>query len=153
MTPHADFACNAKACRTAEGATVYDLPVNATRCPVCGSKRLVRLFSPPNISRGIARRSDALLEPDYTRMQQNHDKAKEAQKVTPMFAVPMARLAPTLQAYGVSPIAASAGIARPAAVTSDPVVGGLKSIGMTRVPTAVEKKWTPSTEDRGRAGG
>ena len=45
MGPHADFACLSKKCTTDDGATVYDLPVATTRCPVCGSKRIKRLWT------------------------------------------------------------------------------------------------------------
>ena len=94
-----------------------------------------------------------MLEGDWTRQHQVKESAKVANKNTPMFAVPMANLSGLLSANGLAPIAASAGIARPSAVTTDPVVGGLKSLGMTRVPTTVERKWTPSAEERGKAGG
>jgi len=60
--PHADFACLSKKCQTAEGATVYDLPVNATRCPVCGSKRVQRLFTAVNVGSATARAQDKLLD-------------------------------------------------------------------------------------------
>jgi hypothetical protein len=48
-SPHADFVCTSKKCETAEGATVYDLPVSATHCPH-GHKRLKRLFNAVNVS-------------------------------------------------------------------------------------------------------
>jgi hypothetical protein len=44
MTPHADFVCGSKFCLTDEGATVYELPIDATHCPK-GHKRLKRLFN------------------------------------------------------------------------------------------------------------
>lgn len=44
MRPRADFYCPSKKCRTDEGAPKFELPVDATRCPMCGSKRLTRLF-------------------------------------------------------------------------------------------------------------
>ena len=58
----ADFACLSKRCATEEGATVYELPVGSTRCPVCGSKRLRQLFNNPNvIARGAAPERDLRL--------------------------------------------------------------------------------------------
>ena len=45
MTPRADWVCNSKKCSTEDGQPVYELPVNASRCPVCGSKRIARLFN------------------------------------------------------------------------------------------------------------
>ena len=60
--PHADHACLSKKCRTDDGATVYDLPVGAVRCPMCGSKRLQRLFTAVNVGSATARAQDKLLD-------------------------------------------------------------------------------------------
>jgi hypothetical protein len=48
MTPRADFTCLSKHCATDEGATVYELPVDASHCPR-GHKRLRRLFNQVNV--------------------------------------------------------------------------------------------------------
>lgn len=61
MTPRADFSCLSPKCRTEEGAPVYELPVGATRCPVCGSKRVVRIWTPPHVAHGVAKHVDALV--------------------------------------------------------------------------------------------
>lgn len=77
MPPRADFVCNSKACQTPDGdAPMYELPVGATRCPLCGSKRIKRLFNAVNVLRGRSpesnqrltssshfQRSQALLQP------------------------------------------------------------------------------------------
>lgn len=59
MTPRANFSCNSPKCRTEDGAApVYELPVTAKRCPVCASKRLVRLFDKINVIRGASQERD-----------------------------------------------------------------------------------------------
>ena len=45
MKPLADYSCLSKKCETPEGAPVYELPIDSIRCPVCGSKRIRRLFN------------------------------------------------------------------------------------------------------------
>ena len=50
MSPHADFMCLSKKCLTDQGSPVYDLPVGAVRCPVCGSKRIRRLYNAVNVT-------------------------------------------------------------------------------------------------------
>jgi hypothetical protein len=134
MTPHADFACNSKTCKTTKGATVYDLPVKATACPVCRSRRIIRLFTPPNISRGIAKRSDRVLGPDYERQHRVKSDAKEAQRKSPMFAVPMNQLQGTLARFGAS-VPVEMGTARPTVGITSPEVAGLKAQGMVKVPS------------------
>lgn len=85
----ADFACLSKRCRTAEGvAPTYELPIAAKACPVCSSKRIQRVYTPPNISQGISRRTDAVLGPEYIRQQQKRDEARAAQRRTPMHIIP-----------------------------------------------------------------
>lgn len=86
MKPSADFSCLGKKCRTDEGAPVYELPIDATRCPVCGSKRLTRLFNkiavigtrdvqPDSDSRLTSsshlQRSTAMLQPMYDQRDAN----------------------------------------------------------------------------------
>lgn len=79
MTPRADFSCLSKKCRTDAGSPVYELPVDATRCPVCGSKRIARLFNKINVvtrsagperdwrltSSNLGVRQDAVIEPSF----------------------------------------------------------------------------------------
>lgn len=66
--PHADHACLGAKCRQPDGsASVYDLPTGSTRCPVCGSRRLTRLFNAVNVGRGMAQHVDSLVEPEVTR--------------------------------------------------------------------------------------
>jgi len=62
MPPRADFVCNSKKCQTPEGeAPMYELPVGATVCPVCGSRRLKRLFNAVGVLRGRSPEGDSRL--------------------------------------------------------------------------------------------
>jgi len=78
MKPLADFACLGRKCATPEGATVHELPIDAKFCPVCGSKRVQRLFNRIAVLRGARPdpnwkltsnshlvRSTALLQPGF----------------------------------------------------------------------------------------
>lgn len=106
--PHADFACLAKKCRTENGsATVYDLPVTATRCPVCGSKRVQRLYTAVNVASGMARAVDRIADAPITAALAQKDAAKAARnrpadqvRQAPAISVPIGQLAGTLRAMG-----------------------------------------------------
>lgn len=93
MGPRADFACLSKKCQQDGSATVYpDLPISSTRCPVCGSKRLQRLYNSVNVAMGKAKAVDAIVEPAYTAAHEEKNKAEEAQRqrrVAPPLAVPI----------------------------------------------------------------
>ena len=147
MKPHADFACNSKTCKTAKGATVYDLPVNATRCPVCGSRRIIRLFSAPNLSKGISKRTEAMMEREHTRQQRKRDDAKTASRNAPMLGASLKNgvagavtEAMTRAGLGNVPVPVpltSSGVARPSGANA-PHIAGIKAAGAVRVtPAAV----------------
>ena len=122
MTPRADFVCNAKKCRQDDGsAPVYELPVSATRCSVCGSKRIVRLFNTVNVStegHNIAKRVDGVTRQAWEEQRASQLLARDATsrwgplKVVPTRAVPQA-LANTFGEFGAphiaNQVAASAG--------------------------------------------
>ncbi len=95
MGPRADFVCNAKRCQQEDGAApVYELPTTATRCPVCGSKRIKRLFNAVNVSSGLAKHTDAIVQPAY-------EQAVQARIPTPLVtAVPLRGLNAELGKYG-----------------------------------------------------
>jgi hypothetical protein len=59
----ADYSCLSKKCRKEDdnSSPVYELPVGATRCPVCGSKRIVRLFNKIAVLRGTQQERDPRL--------------------------------------------------------------------------------------------
>ena len=84
--PHADYACLGAKCRTDDGASVYDLPVGNTRCPVCGSRRLTRLFNSINVRRGMAQHVDSLVEPEVTRQR---EALADAASAAPVPGVPV----------------------------------------------------------------
>lgn len=115
MPPLADFACLAKKCRGEQGAPTYELPITATRCPVCGSKRLQRLWTPPAVLRGaqpepvnlrsssMAKNLDRLAGPEIERMEQAESAVKDARtskRVGRSFAVPLAELPATVARLG-----------------------------------------------------
>ena len=128
MSPRANFVCNAKRCATDEGAPIYELPVGSTRCPVCGSKRLKRVWAgpenAPSINKGIAKFVDSAAEPAYEQATRIIDRGKEverqAQKAgVPSFAVPVGQVGAALARLGAGPIAlpTSGGGSRPVPVT------------------------------------
>jgi hypothetical protein len=60
--PRANFACLSAKCQQDGAASIYELPISATRCPVCGSKKVRRLFDAVQIGSGDARAHAALVE-------------------------------------------------------------------------------------------
>ena len=66
-----DFTCLSKKCDVEGAATVYeDLPSTTTRCPVCGSKRIRKIYSAQVNTSGVAKHVDAALERSGLREQQ-----------------------------------------------------------------------------------
>lgn len=88
-------------------APTYELPVAAIRCPVCGSKRITRLFNKVNVSSDLAKRTDAIVEPAYTQAMAVRDANKDALaqgRIAPALGVPINRLAATLGSLGVGAV-------------------------------------------------
>src|SRR5712691_4686569 len=97
--PRANFSCNSPKCRTEDGAApVYELPVAAKRCAVCGSKRITRLFDAIGViglrpmqpeadwrltSSSPLQRSKALLQDSFD----ERDRLTAAAKATPSYLV------------------------------------------------------------------
>lgn len=75
MGPRADFACLSPKCAQDGAATVYELPIAATRCPMCGSKRIRRIYTAPHISRGVAKTVDSVAEPAHARLHEGRPKS------------------------------------------------------------------------------
>ena len=48
--PRADFVCLSRKCQKDGQQPTYELPIDAIRCPCCGSKRVKRLYNAVNIS-------------------------------------------------------------------------------------------------------
>jgi hypothetical protein len=138
MSPRADFACLSKACRTDSGATVYELPVGATHCPM-GHKRLTRIWTPPHISTGHAKAVDAIAEAPILAAEAKRDEIALAARRYPMVKpVPMRNLGAALQhvyqANGAPPAVAvnQADLTRKAALggSPNPVVSELQNARM-----------------------
>jgi len=107
--PRANFACLAKRCQQDGAATIYELPVGSTRCPVCGSKRIRRLYDTINISSGLAKRTDALVEPAYTAAMDKAESATRAARQNgPALAVPIGQVGAALARLGAPNMALSA---------------------------------------------
>ena len=92
--PRRDFSCNSKKCRTDEGAPVYELPVKATRCPVCGSKRITPLFNSINVSKSGFYAVNRIVDREGARqLSREHDRRDAAiqqqKRGTSTFAVPL----------------------------------------------------------------
>lgn len=112
--PRADFACNSKRCRRKDGsAPVYELPTKATRCPVCGSRQIRRLYNSIRVLRGVkpdhfdgrhtssslAARVDAVTEVPLTAALAKRDEVSRARRRYPMVKpVPLRGLKPALDA-------------------------------------------------------
>ena len=117
----ADFVCNSAKCRDAEGAApVYELPVTAVRCPVCGSKRLRRLYNAVNISKSgffkLNRTVDAAVADALSIQHDNRDARLGALKrAAPSMAVPIREVAGPL---GLNPAEA----ARPTPIPTHPLM-------------------------------
>ena len=143
MAPRADYVCLARKCRTEEGSPTYELPITATRCPVCGSKRLQRIWTPPAVLRGaqpeplnlrsssMAKNLDRLGEPELARIEQRQSAAKDARtsgRVGPGFAVPLAELPATLAKFGgrAQAVPISAGAATVTPGQFHPVQAGMR---------------------------
>lgn len=142
MGPRADFACLSKACRTAEGeATVYELPVAAKVCPVCGSKRLQRLFNAVNVARGVGRGVDRLVGESINDQQAQQDQARAAEAQNgPALAVPVSQIGAALGKINPAFASASvgpAGGARVAEHAPAPLFGALR--GRPTRPTVVAR--------------
>ena len=100
--PRANWACLSKKCQQDGAATIYELPVSSVCCPACGSRRIKRLYDSINISSGLAKRTDALVEPAYTQATAGQDAVKRAEKQNgPALAVPLGAIGATLAKLGM----------------------------------------------------
>jgi len=153
MGPRCDWVCLSPKCRQDGASTVYnDLPVNTTRCPVCGSKRITRLYnSAPGILRSGSRDLQRVIDDAGSQAQAKQDGLRQAERTlakahreiqgpkppAPMFAVPMKQLGAALKSYGLSTTVNSGMLnsnvgARPMAQPSEAIIremarGGVKT--------------------------
>ena len=100
--PRADFTCLGKKCRTEEGAPTYaDLPITTKVCPVCASKRVVRVYNHVNISRpGFYRVNHLVDAAGADALERKHDatdsRIANLKRGSPSFAVPISQLGASL---------------------------------------------------------
>ena len=115
MTPVGDFVCNSAKCRTEDGAPMYEnLPIKTTRCPVCGSKRIQRIFnSAPMVASGMVARNEQMAQvirpaldkaerPKLDAAPQNADDWAKRQ-LRERFAVRPDKFGEVLAGYGMHP--------------------------------------------------
>lgn len=125
MGPRANFACLAKRCQQDGAATIYELPITATRCPVCGSKRIRRLYDSINISSGVARKTDALVGPTIEqaldRDAEVRASAAQNQKLAgAVRAVPIGQVGARLSELGIPAMSISADAGKATALSRPP---------------------------------
>jgi hypothetical protein len=134
MGPRADFVCLSKKCFQDGAATVYELPVASTRCPVCSSKRIQRLYnSAPAVLRGVPdtftatrRVIDHIVDDAGSAALAKADAGKQqrlaAQKANaPMFAVPLKQLGASLASFGIQAPNINMAGSRPSLAPAHPV--------------------------------
>jgi len=161
--PRADFACMGKQCRTDEGAPTYELPVTATRCPVCGSRRLQRLWNKaPGMLRSGSRDMQKIIDQAGGEAMDRHGALKSARlqhdkdareiaaanggRPVPSLAVPIDQLLTKVQGLGLK-----SGEARPTDSLTSPLLAG--TVARRPMRPNVQAKWTPSADEMKKAGG
>jgi hypothetical protein len=120
MGPRADWTCLSKKCQQDGAATVYeDLPIETTRCPVCGSKRMRRLYTTaPGIIRSGGRHLQSVIDragadAQLIKADNTDARLKGEKRQAPALAVPIKQLAGTLAGFGMN-LNAPMGGSRPA---------------------------------------
>jgi hypothetical protein len=86
--PRANFACLGKKCETETGAAVYELPIAARRCPVCGSTRIRRLFDAVNIGSAQHRAAEKIIQSSSLPAQAEAAKVRPETSTRPMASAP-----------------------------------------------------------------
>lgn len=108
MKPLANFSCESGKCDKKGRRSIYELPINATRCAVCGSKKIRRLYDAVNVRTGSrapdngdmrhtssskARRIDQIAEPAMLTAEAQESRRRTLEAKYPMVkAVPMRNL-------------------------------------------------------------
>ena len=164
MKPHADFACLNKACaaENGEGATVYELPVDAKVCPY-GHRRLTRLWNKaPGMLRSGSRDMQKIIDQAGGEAMDRHGALKSARlqhdkdareiaaanggRPVPSLAVPIDQLLTKVQGLGLK-----SGEARPTDSLTSPLLAG--TVARRPMRPNVQAKWTPSADEMKKAGG
>src|SRR3990167_1968631 len=105
MRPRADFVCLGKKCQQDGESPIYELPVDATVCSVCGSKRIKRLYNAVNVMRAGFRPLNAIVDKALAEVGETYHDQKDARlrglkREAPALAVPVRQLAGVLGGYG-----------------------------------------------------
>jgi hypothetical protein len=95
--PRADFVCLSRKCQKDGQQPTYELPVDATRCPCCGSKRIKRLFNAVNISEPGFFRVNRIVDVEVANaLERKHDQRDadiaRQKRGAPQLAVPIGHL-------------------------------------------------------------
>jgi hypothetical protein len=131
MGPRADFACMSSKCRQDQASTVYpDLPINTKFCPVCRSKRIVRLYNTCNVLPSGARQLQHFVDDAGSEAQAKATAGRDARLAAekagaPMFAVPIKQLGAALGQYGIQANVQMAG-SRPTVAPAMPLMSELR---------------------------
>ena len=99
--PRADFVCLSRKCQKDGQQPTYELPLDAIRCPCCGSRRIKRLYNAVNISAAGFYRVNKIVDVEVANaLERKHDQRDAdmaAQKRrSPMLAVPIGNLGQAL---------------------------------------------------------
>ena len=100
--PRADYVCLSRKCEKDGQQPTYELPVDAIRCPFCGSKRLKRLYNAVNISAPGFYRVNRLVDVEVANaLERQHDQRDadiaRQKRQAPALAVPIGKLSFALQ--------------------------------------------------------
>lgn len=165
MKPLANFVCNDKRCRTKKNqAPVYELPINATHCPM-GHRKVVRIFDRVNVRIGRAKpdfpdmrhtssskaaRIDVIAEPAISQADANAARMREAR-----LKFPNAHMVPTKHMKtAIGGLMQGMGVQGAIPIRMDPtdtdkarrgtelpgLVGELAELRQGQVPTTIERR-------------
>jgi hypothetical protein len=131
MGPRANFVCLSRKCQQDGAASTYELPVTATRCAVCGSKRIRRLYDvAPAVMKSGARQLQRFVDDAGSEAQAKVTAGRDARLAAekagaPMFAVPIKQLGAALGQYGIQANVQMAG-SRPTVAPAMPLMSELR---------------------------
>jgi hypothetical protein len=118
-------------------------------------------MSAPGLSKGIAKRTDAMMGTEHQRQQRQRDDAKTAQRNAPMLGASLKNgvagaLKEGMEKMGYAGHAVPwapdpAGKSRPSGANA-PHIAGIKAAGAVRVvPSSVQGKWNPTPAEMAEA--
>src|SRR3990167_3609564 len=106
MRPRADFVCLGKKCQQDGESPIYELPVDATVCSVCGSRKIKRLYNAVNVMRAGFRPLNAVVDRALAEVGEAYHDQKDARlrglkREVPALAVPIRQVAGMLSGLDV----------------------------------------------------